>query len=206
MVRNLVFARKKPVIIQLADGKACKINHIDTPDVLGARWSANFCVKQFIENLYGELPELFKNEDELRVIWGKPDTRKALLLGLEDKGYGADLFDSVKELIDAENSDVFDVEAYVAFVALAPISREERVVSHQSKIFEHYSQQEQFLAFVLDHYVNEGVGELELEKLPELLKSKYQSVRDIPTELGSIAEIKEAFVGFQAHLYSGKGV
>ena len=160
---------------------------------------------QFIENLFGELPELFKNEDELRVIWGKPDTRKALLLGLEDKGYGSELFDSVKELIDAENSDVFDVLAYVAF-ALAPLSREERVVSHQSSIFERYSQQQQFLAFVLNHYINEGVGELELEKLPELLKSKYQSVRDIPVELGSIAEIKEAFVGFQVQLYSGDRV
>ena len=192
------------VVIKLADGKARKIKHIDTLTFWGAD-GKQISAAQFIENLFGELPELFKNEDELRVIWGKPDTRKALLLGLEDKGYGSELFDSVKELIDAENSDVFDVLAYVAF-ALAPISREERVVSHQSRIFERYSQQQQFLAFVLNHYINEGVGELELEKLPELLKSKYQSVRDIPTELGSIAEIKEAFVGFQVQLYSGDRV
>ena len=28
---------------------------------------------QFIEGLYGELPELFQNEEELRALWSKPD-------------------------------------------------------------------------------------------------------------------------------------
>nr|WP_233466879.1 type I restriction-modification enzyme R subunit C-terminal domain-containing protein [Dolichospermum flos-aquae] len=43
--------------------------------------------EEFIERLFGEIPELFKNEAELRTIWSRPDTRKALLAGLSEKGY-----------------------------------------------------------------------------------------------------------------------
>jgi len=45
---------------------------------------------QFLESLYGALPEFFKDEDELRAIWSAPDTRKALLSGLAEKGFSRD--------------------------------------------------------------------------------------------------------------------
>ena len=41
--------------------------------------------QQFIEMLFGELPEFFKDEDELRALWSDPDTRK-LLRGLGGEG------------------------------------------------------------------------------------------------------------------------
>ena len=44
--------------------------------------------REFIEKLYGELPLLFENEDELRALWSRPDTRKKLLEGLAEKGFG----------------------------------------------------------------------------------------------------------------------
>jgi len=123
------------------------------------------------------------------------------LAGLGDKGFGRDQLEDVKQMIDAGNSDVL---SYIAF-APDPISREERVNNHKPHIFKHYADpQQQFLDFVLDHYISEGVGELDTEKLPDLIKAKYQTVRDIPTELGSVVEIREVFVGFQAHLYSGE--
>ena len=170
-------------------------------------WAADgklISAAEFIKNLYGELPDLFKDEDELRTLWGKPDTRKALLAGLEGKGFGREQLEDVKQMIDAENSDVFDVLSYIAF-ASDPISREERVNNHKPLIFKHYADpQQQFLAFVLEHYITEGVDELQIEKLPILLESKYQSVRDAMIELGSVSEIRDVFVGFQEHLYSGK--
>ena len=194
--------KKVKVEIKLADGKARKIKHIDTMSF----WAADgkpISAAEFIKNLYGELPDLFKNEDELRALWGKPDTRKVLLVGLEDKGFGREQLEDVKQMIDAENSDVFDVLSYIAF-ALDPISREERVNNHKPAIFKHYADpQQQFLAFVLEHYITEGVDELDVEKLPILLESKYQSVRDAMTELGSVAEIRDVFIGFQEHLYNG---
>ena len=54
--------------------------------------------------------------------------------------------------------------------------------------------------------MSQGVGELDQEKLPHLLELKYQAVADAVTELGSVSYIREMFVGFQKHLYSGQGV
>jgi type I restriction enzyme R subunit len=157
---------------------------------------------QFIEGLYGELPDLFRDEDELRALWGNPDTRKRLLMGLEERGYGEEQLTAIKKLINAQHSDLFDVLAYIAF-ALATMTREERVKRHREGIFKHYvgNKQQQFLAFVLQHYIAQGVAELDQEKLPALLELKYHSVGDAVSELGSVAQIREVFTGFQEHLY-----
>jgi type I restriction enzyme R subunit len=74
--------------------------------------------------------------------------------------------------------------------------------NHKDLIFGRYAdKQQQFLSFVLGHYIDQGVGELDQEKLPGLLALKYHSMGDAVAELGSVAEIREVFVGFQAHLY-----
>jgi type I restriction enzyme R subunit len=104
-------------------------------------------------------------------------------------------------MIDAENSDVFDVLAYIAFT-LAPISRKERVELHRENIFTKYNyKQQEFLDFVLSQYVKEGVGELAQEKLPTLLEVKYNVLSDAAASLGSIPEIRDVFIGFQRYLY-----
>lgn len=54
---------------------------------------------------------------------------------------------------------------------------------------------------MLDHYITQGVGELDSGKLPELLELRYHSMRDAVDELGSVGKIREMFVGFQADLY-----
>jgi type I restriction enzyme R subunit len=168
-------------------------------------WSSDgkpMSATQFVEGLYGELPELFKDEDELRALWCKPDTRKKLLAGLEDKGYGQEQLREISKFIDAEYSDLFDVLAYIAY-ALPTITREERVESHKKEIFGQYSdKQNEFLSFILEHYIAEGVSELDQEKLPGLLELKYYSVRDAMVELGSVPEIQNVFIGFQEHLYA----
>lgn len=195
-----VCGKKVKTKIKLADGKERMIQHMTATTF----WSPDgkpMSAAQFIESLYGQLPELFKDEDELRAIWGKPDTRKRLLQGLEEKGFGGDQLAEVSKMIDAEDSDLFDVLAYIAFT-LAPMSRAERVETRKNNIFSKYSSKEQqFLAFVLDHYVAVGVSELEQEKLPALLSLKYNSVSDAVAELGSVGEIRDVFVGFQEYLY-----
>jgi type I restriction enzyme, R subunit len=186
--------------IKLADGKERDIQHM----MATSFWSPAgkpLSATQFVEGLFGELPELFKNEDELRTLWSKPDTRKGLLTGLEEKGYGPEQLAAIKEMIGAQKSDIFDVLAYIAF-ALPTITRKERVENHQERIFKHYTDnQQQFLTFVLGHYITQGVGELDQEKLPNLLELKYQSMGDAVAELGSVPEIRDVFVGFQEHLY-----
>lgn len=156
---------------------------------------------EFVQRLYGDLHPLFKNEDELRELWSRPDTRKALLNGLEEKGYGADPLRAIGKMIEAENSDLYDVLAYIAY-AQPPVSRAERVDTHKELIFSRYDfRQQDFLRFVLGHYIERGVGELDTERLPRLIELKYHSVGDAVAELGTVSNIRAVFVGFQQHLY-----
>ena len=157
---------------------------------------------QMIEKLFGELPRYFKDEDELRRLWSKPDTRKALLEGLADKGFGGEQLGEISRMISAEKSDIFDVLAYIAF-ALAPITRSERVEARRGVIFSRYDSKLQvFLDFVLRQYVAQGVGELDQEKLGALLQLKYHTIDDAASQLGSVPLIRDTFLGFQQHLYS----
>jgi len=195
-----VCKKRKKVKIKLADGKERTIKHM----MQTTFWSPDgkpMSAQQFIEKLFGELPELFKDEDELRLLWSRPETRKSLLEGLADKGFTETELNEVRYLIDAEKSDLYDVLAYVAYLS-SPITRAERVEASKNVIFTKYVGKEQvFLDFVLAEYVKEGVGELDSGKLPALLELKYSGVREAVAELGSVAKIREVFVDFQQHLY-----
>ncbi len=161
---------------------------------------------EFVEQLFGDLPEFFKDEDELRSLWSNPSTRRKLLERLEEKGYGESQLAELREMINAEKSDLYDLFAYIAF-ARTPISREERVNTHKHDILAQYdSNQQEFLDFVLNHYVTQGVGELSQEKLPQLLELKYQGVTDAIAVLGNTTSIREMFIDFQKHLYEEKSM
>jgi len=198
------YEAKKKVRVKLRDGKERTIRHISVTTFWGPDGKP-ISAAEFLTLLFGQLPEFFRDEDELRALWSLPDTRKKLLEGLAEKGFGKDQLGEMQKIIDAENSDLFDVLAHVAF-AMQPISREERAVTARGEIHEHFSDKQQaFLDFVLAHYVQEGVEELEQEKLTKLLRLKYHdSIPDAVADLGGdIAEIRNLFSGFQRYLYQG---
>jgi len=193
--------RKKKAKVKLGDGKARNIQHM----LMTSFWHPDgtpMSAQQFMELLFGKLPEFFANEDELRVLWSEPETRKKLLEGLEEKGFGKDQLHEMQTIIDAEKSDLFDVLAHVAY-ALPTLSREERAAKAKVEISTHFnSKQQVFLDFVLSHYVNVGVEELDPDKLAPLLKLKYHdSIKDAVAELGKPEDIGKAFAGFQKYLY-----
>lgn len=198
---------KKKAKVKLADGKDRNIQHMTMttfwhPD--GTPMSA----QQFMEMLFGRLPEFFKNEQELRNLWSRPDTRKKLLEGLAEKGFGHDQLAEMQRIIDAERSDLFDVLAHVAY-AMPPLTREERAGKARTLITQHFNNKLQlFLDFVLAHYIEVGVEELAQDKLTPLLKLKYRdSIPDAIADLGQTpAEIGQAFAGFQRYLYHGHGL
>jgi type I restriction enzyme R subunit len=197
---------KKKAKVKLADGKERNIQHMMCttfwhPD--GTPMSA----LQFMEMLFGKLPEFFKNEDELRVLWSIPDTRKKLLQGLSEKGFGRDQLAEMQKIIDAEKSDLFDVLSYVAY-AMPPLTREERATKAKVIISTHFNTKQQvFLDFVLSHYVSVGVEELDQEKLALFLRLKYHdSISDAVADLGKPEEIGNVFVGFQKYLYQQQAV
>jgi type I restriction enzyme, R subunit len=193
--------RPQRVKVKLADGKARTIQHMTVtsfwhPD--GTPMSA----QQFLEMLFGKLPEFFRDEDELRRIWGVPDTRSKLLQGLAEKGFGAQQMSEMQRIIDAEKSDLFDVLAHVAY-ALPPLTREERASRAKVVIDARFNgKQRAFIDFVLSHYVSEGVHELDQEKLAPLLRLKYNNaIGDAVRDLGEPEEIGSVFTGFQKYLY-----
>jgi type I restriction enzyme, R subunit len=193
--------KKAKVRVRLADGKERTIQHMMAttfwhPD--GTPMSA----QQFMELLFGKLPEFFKNEQELRDLWSVPDTRKKLLQGLAEKGFGGEQLAEMQKIIDAEKSDLFDVLAHVAY-AVPPVTREERAAQARGDIQSHFTgKQQAFLDFVLSHYVRAGVEELDQEKLKPLLRLKYHdSIADALADLGRPEEIGQVFAGFQKYLY-----
>jgi type I restriction enzyme R subunit len=193
--------------VRLADGKERTIQHMVSttfwhPD--GTPMSAH----QFMEMLFGKLPEFFKDEDELRRLWSDPETRAKLLFGLAENGFGRDQLHEMQQIIDAGKSDLYDVLAYVAY-ALPPMRREERAGNARAAIIEQFNgKQQAFLDFVLSHYVSVGVEELSKDKLNPLLRLKYHdSITDAIADLGKPEEIGRVFAGFQRYLYEkGFGV
>ena len=187
--------------IKLGDGKERSIQHM----MVTSFWHPDgtpMSSQQFLELLYGKLPEFVKDEAELRELWSSPETRRKLLQGLEEKGFGAAQLAEMQTIINAANSDLFDVLAHVAY-ALQPIPREERAA--HARLYIHSkctSKQQLFLNFVLQHYVTLGVQELALEKLTPLLQLRYQnSIADAVADLGRPEEIGQLFTGFQRYLY-----
>jgi type I restriction enzyme R subunit len=193
--------RPKKIKVKLSDGKARNIQHMMAttfwhPD--GTPMSA----QQFMEMLFGKLPDFFQSEAELRKLWSAPDTRAKLLAGLAEKGFGHDQLAEMQKIIDAENSDIFDVLAHVAY-ALPPVTRAVRADHARVHINSQFNAKQQtFLDFVLSHYVNVGVEELNQDKLKPLLLIKYHnSIQDAVADLGKPDEISSVFAGFQKYLY-----
>lgn len=193
--------KRRRIKIKLRDGKEREIQHM----VSTSFWSADgkpISVEEFLQNLYGTLPDFFKNEAELRNIWSNPSTRKALLEKLADAGYGKNELSTLQALIQAEKSDLFDVLEYIAF-AIKPITRESRVTFTKSKIIADLDENHKdFLNFVLAKYIETGVEELDDTKLPNLLELKYQSIADATIALGDVKGIRATFINFQKHLYN----
>ncbi len=193
--------KRKKLKIKLADGKERTIQHM----IQTSFWSSDgkpISSEEFLQNLFGKLPSFFKNEAELRKIWSNPITRKTLLDKLAVAGYGMNELKTLQQLINAENSDIFDVLEYISY-AIKPISREERVAKAQTNIFNKLdNNQKEFLEFVLSKYIETGIEELDQEKLPDLLKIKYFAINDATKLLGGVNKIRDTFINFQKYLFA----
>ena len=191
------------VQVRLAGGKARQIRHMTANSFWGADGQP-MSTAQFLHALSGALPEFFADEDELRRLWSAPDTRTSLLRGLADKGFGRQPLADMQRLIEAEHSDLFDVLAYVAFSA-APLTRAERAAAARAATDSEFSDPQQgFVDFVLAQYVQQGDGELDVEKLSPLLRLKYHGLTEALAELGKADPVRQVFVGFQKHLYAAR--
>ena len=185
--------------IALGPGRARSIRYVSTTTYWfdGRQISA----PAFLERLFGDLATLLPDEDALRRTWSDPATRKALLARLEGLGYDADRLADVQRLIEAEDSDIFDVLAYVRFelvpqtrVARASRVRDEDLASCEEEM-------RAFFDHVLRHYVRSGAAELDPEYFKGLLVARYGTIRDARAQLGDLPAIRGAFADLQRALY-----
>lgn len=195
---------RQMIKVKLSDNKVREIDSM----IKTSFWSPSgkpISSAEFIEQLFGDLPEFFKSESELRKIWSLPSTRKKLLTELSEKGYTNSQLEDLRILIHGEDSDLFDVLSYVAYHKdLVP--RLERAGRAKIQMNDYNQKQQEFLNFVLEQYVKEGVDELDDSKLPNLLELKYKAIADAKRELGNIKSIRETFIGFQEYLYQERAI
>ena len=159
--------------------------------------------EEFIKKLFNTitLPEILKSEEELRKLWSSPITRNELLKKLEDNGFTKQDLKSIQTLIEAEDSDIFDVLEHVAY-SKKPIRRSTRVANAENEIYKNLNdKQKDFIDFVLSKYVEGGFEELDINRLSSLIELKYKSLYDGQKILGNADEIKNTFIGFQKYLY-----
>jgi type I restriction enzyme R subunit len=186
------------VKIKLADGKVRQFQHM----VNTTFWNPDgrpISAEEFLQSLFGALPELFKSEDELRTIWSKPDTRKKLLEELSEKGFAKQQLQEFQRILKAENSDLYDVLAYIAFHTDI-IERAMRVDMAKVYLANYDLKQQEFLNFVLSQYVKQGVEELDDTKISDLLILKYHAIADAKKDLGALFQLEIRLLVFK-HIY-----
>lgn len=188
------------IIVKLADGKDRHIHYVAATTY----WSHDgrpITAKEFMEQLFGDLGALLESEDDLRRIWSDPERREAFMRQLSELGYDRDRLSDMQRLIDAPNSDIFDVLAHVRF-ALAPLARSERADAARATGLSGYeAEMREFLNYVLGAYEAQGINELAPSRLPDFLRIRYGGTNDAKRLLGSLTDIRNAFVGIQEHLY-----
>ena len=192
------------IVVKLADGKERQIRYVANTSY----WSHDgrpITAQEFMQQLFGDLGSLVTSEDELRQVWSDPERRVAFIRRLAEMGYDEDRLHDMQRLIDAPDSDIFDVLAYVRFM-LAPLTREARVNAVQATCLSGYEQEMRaFLEYVLDAYRRQGIDELAPAKLADFLRIRYGGTNDAKRVLGAIPGIRSAFVDVQAYLFAGSG-
>jgi type I restriction enzyme R subunit len=195
-------SRPEKIVVRLSNGKELAFQNM-TEKMFYSVDGKTMTLAEFIQLLFNtlDMPEFFKNEEELRAIWSVPATRKQLLHNLENAGFPQKQLEDIQDLIDARSSDLFDVLEYVKY-HFTPVMREARaVISRSIMETELSAKQMEFVDFLVQQYVVAGVDELDDSKLETLLAIKYKTATDGVQILGSADIARRIFLTFQKHLY-----
>jgi type I restriction enzyme R subunit len=192
---------KEKVVVKLSDGSVRKIKYIASTTY----WSPEgkpISAQEFLKRLFGDLSGIVTDEDQLRAVWSDPDNRERFLEQLFDRGYDRDRLDDIRRLVDAPDSDLFDVLSYILFTN-PPKTRHERADNVRSDgMDEAQHETKALLLAILAAYEERGESELATKKLGTFLTARYGSVSEGKAKLGGLDAIKDAFRKMQGTLYS----
>ncbi len=194
---------KAKIRIKLADGKTRAIRYLATTTCWSAD-SKSISAQEFMERLFGDLTGLITDEDHLCKVWSNPDSRETFLKQLSDRGYDTDRLNAIRRLVDAPDSDLFDVLGYV-LVTTDPKTRHDPADAVRGNdLAEAQHELKSPLISILDAYERNGAGELATKKLGQFLTARYGSVGEAKNRRGGLPQIKAAFQKMRERLYSSR--
>ena len=187
-------------VVRLSDGKVRAIKYsVETQFYFDGR---PVSAQEFLQRIFGEIPDFFTSEDDLRSQWQNPVTRQALLQGFAERGFDAEKLDALKDLIDAEESDIYDVLRYIAY-ATEVMTRGSRAQYARDNYLANLSNEERsFVQFVLDTYEKSGEKELSTDNLKRLIELKYHTTNQAIADLGTAEEILKKYYDLQQEIYA----
>ena len=192
---------REKIVVKLSDGTTRSIQYIAATTY----WSPEgkpITAAQFLERLFGDLKGIVTDEEQLRTVWRDPDNREHFLDQLSDRGYDRDRLDDIRRLVDAPDSDLFDVLSYILFTS-EPKTRHERADGVRNGGLEEAADETKALLLaILSAYEERGESELATKKLGTFLTARYGSVNEGKMRLGGLDIIKDAFRQMQMALYS----
>ncbi|MEA3640656.1 MAG: DEAD/DEAH box helicase family protein [Lamprobacter sp.] len=199
-------APREKLTVRLSSARELKVIDVEIRyiDENGRPLSA----QQFVERLMAKLPGLFTSAEDLRKTWSDPDQREVLLQQLGQAGFDAEQLATLRRLFAAEQSDLFDLLAFLAFEQPMETRRARaQTTRDNSDFFNQFDQQpaRDFLHFVLNRYEETGVSELARDRMPGLIKmSGLGTTRDASRAFGgSPTNVLAAFRQLQHQLYHG---
>lgn len=192
---------REKIVVKLSDGSARRIAYVASTTY----WSPEgkpISAAEFLERLFGDLKGLVADEDQLRAMWSDPDNRERFLEQLSDRGYDQDRLDDMRRLIDAPDSDLFDVLCYILFTS-EPKSRTDRANHVKNTGMSGFEgEMRELIISILNAYTRVGESELATPKLGRYLTARYGSVGEGKARLGDIPKIRAAYLAIQRDLYA----
>ncbi|MDD2356673.1 MAG: DEAD/DEAH box helicase family protein [Thiovulaceae bacterium] len=191
--------RSQKVIIDVK-GKKLKVINIETTYV--GEDGKPLKTADYLELLIGILGTFYNDEDGLREIWSNPKNRKELLQKLRDMNIDESQLDDLKQIFEAQESDIYDVLAHLSF-NLDIKTRTERVLHVENSDFVekyHNEKAKEFIEFILDRYKKDGVKELDDTNLSTLVKLSGIDKSELKDSFGSY-NVRDEYFGLQREIY-----
>jgi len=181
-------------------GKKLKVINIETTYV--GEDGIPLKTQEYLELLIGILGEFYNDEDGLREIWANPKNRKEMLIKLQEMNIDEPQLNDLKQIFEAQNSDIYDVLAHLSF-NLEIKTRAERVLDVENSDFiekYHNDKAKEFIEFILERYKKDGVKELDEDKLSDLVKLSGIEKNELKSSFGTY-KIRDEYFGLQREIY-----
>ena len=164
-------------------------------------------IEEYIQRLFGKLPEFLDGEEDLRERWANPETRQQLLDVLERSGFAEDKLNLMRRFLEMESCDMLDVLSFLAYNT-TPIDRQRRADVLREDMLKKVSKaQQEFANFILNMYVRNGFKELGMDKLGTLIDMKYHTISDAKRSLNmEPGQMRDFFLNMQHDLYNGASI